>query len=230
MIRENKEKVKLKEIKVRGVIYRLFAESFREPNPIFVMHRELEMLLAELSNIGEIPLPPIPASDPSTEIHSVFGHNLSPDVPPYETHYGRLDVFRSTQKLANLSGFYRAFGLEPQAGDRRPDHLPIELEFISFLCLKEALALEREELENSEISRNARSKFLSEHLCQWIPFFTESLCQKASGSYYAGLSKSLLAFILWDAKSLGIELNVNESETVRKEDPEDYCSSCLGGI
>lgn len=227
---KNEENIKLKEIKTRGVIYRLFAESFREPNPTFLMPSELEMLLAELSNVEEIPLPPMPLSDPNLEMSSVFGHNLSPDVPPYETHYGKLDVFRSTQKLADLSGFYRAFGLEPHQGDRRPDHLPIELEFISFLCLKEALAIEREELPKAEISRNARLKFLSEHLCQWIPFFTQSLSQKSAESYYAGLAQTLLAFILWDAKSLGIELKGLTEESVRKEDQEDYCSSCPGGI
>src|SRR3990172_4946219 len=53
-------------------------------------------------------------SDAALEIaHAAcFGHAVSKDCPPYEAEYGQAHIFEKTQTLADISGFYRAFGLE----------------------------------------------------------------------------------------------------------------------
>lgn len=47
-----------------------------------------------------------------------FGHAVSKDCPPYEAEYGQAHIFEKTQTLADISGFYRAFGLESAAAIR----------------------------------------------------------------------------------------------------------------
>jgi len=67
--------------------------------------------------------------------------------------------------LADIMGFYRAFGMAPR--HERPDHIACELEFLSVLGIKEALALQRGRLQEAHITADARGKFLREHLCCW---------------------------------------------------------------
>src|SRR5262249_3835122 len=78
-----------------------------------------------------------------TEYQRVFGLVLARECPPYETEYhSSAEPFFRSQQLADIAGFYRAFGLETsQAEPERLDHLALELEFLAVLLLKKRLAL-----------------------------------------------------------------------------------------
>jgi len=57
----------------------------------------------------------------------------------YETEYGRERVMAKTNELADLSGFYQAFGLNSDSEEvvhDMADHVSVELEFYSYLILK----------------------------------------------------------------------------------------------
>ena len=75
-----------------------------------------------------------------------FGLVLTRECPPYETEYHpSSEPFFRSQEMADVAGFYRAFGLETaQAARERPDYLGLELEFMAFLLLKKRLALAAE--------------------------------------------------------------------------------------
>ena len=45
----------------------------------------------------------------------VFGHTVHKDYPPLGSHYGQDHMFQSSQHLADISGYYSAFG--PRTGD-----------------------------------------------------------------------------------------------------------------
>ncbi len=65
--------------------------------------------------------------------------------------------------LADLAGRYGAFGFAP--GTEEPaDHLAVECDFVAFLFLKEAYARVRGQAEAAEVTREARARFLVEHV------------------------------------------------------------------
>src|SRR5262245_748672 len=79
----------------------------------------------------------------------VFGMVPPRECPPNETEYSaNSEPFFLAQQMADIAGFYRAFGLEPsQASPERPDHLSVELEFMAVLLMKKRLALTEPETE-----------------------------------------------------------------------------------
>ncbi len=84
-----------------------------------------------------------------------------------ETEYGMAHIFQKSNTLADIAGFYKAFGLERAAGSERPDHLSIEFEFLGFLAAKQYHALNERRTELAEVSRAAEHLFLSEHVGQF---------------------------------------------------------------
>jgi putative dimethyl sulfoxide reductase chaperone len=136
-----------------------------------------------------------------------FGQAVSKDTPPYEAEYGQAHIFQKTQTLADIAGFYRAFGLEIAAGSHeRVDHVSVELEFMHFLCIKEAHALENHHPESRiAVCREAQAKFLREHLCCWAPGLARRLRARAGGTPYAGLGELLASFLASELRALGLE-------------------------
>lgn len=101
----------------------------------------------------------------------VFGLVTSSDCPPYETDYCHWEdpTYRANQ-LADVAGFYRAFGVEPGGAlPDRPDHVAIELEFIAFLYQKSAIALAAGDSEHADLCREAREAFVRDHAGWWMP-------------------------------------------------------------
>ena len=110
-------------------------------------------------------------------------------VPPYESSYTNRTP-AGNQELADVSGFYRAFGFDiANDAQEMPDHISAELEFLAMLCAKEAYALEHAWQEQAEVCRAARREFLAEHLNRWLPAFAERIHAKARAPFYPSLAE-----------------------------------------
>ncbi len=103
------------------------------------------------------------------------------EVPPYEAStdapsgpFGGPNL----HQLADVAGFYRAFGFE--ARGERPDHLSAELEFLALVCLLEARAHLVGNAEQARVCAEARAAFIRDHLRGWIPVFRERVMQRTS--------------------------------------------------
>jgi putative dimethyl sulfoxide reductase chaperone len=90
------------------------------------------------------------------------------DNSPYETEYGRDRPLRKGAELADLAGFYRAFGLDPGTSGEMPDHVAVECEFYAVLELKAQALDARGDAEGSSIVRDAQQKFLADHLGRFV--------------------------------------------------------------
>lgn len=136
-----------------------------------------------------------------------FGHAVSKDCPPYEAEYGQAHIFQKAHTLADVAGFYRAFGLDLAADSHeRADHISVELEFMHFLCLKEAYALRQGHPEEQlALCREAQCKFLRNHLCRWAFGFARRLRAKAGRTLYRELGQLLASFLTAELQALGLK-------------------------
>jgi TorA maturation chaperone TorD len=109
--------------------------------------------------------------------------------------------------MADVAGFYKAFGVEVASEGPRVDHISCELEFMNLLAVKESVALQQEgEGEHAEICRDASRSFLRDHLVRWAPRLGEGLAEaesEASGDpIYAAAGRLLGEFIEFDAAAI----------------------------
>jgi TorA maturation chaperone TorD len=122
----------------------------------------------------------------------IFGHSLSRKTAPYETeHLTNKEIFYKTQCLADLNGYYKAFGLEVRSGERA-DHLAIETEFMMHLIVKEYIAIERiMEEEKIEISRDAQNSFWHDHIIPWVEILGGNVTEESGGELYTSAGRFL---------------------------------------
>lgn len=181
---------------VRSQIYRALALAFRHPDAesAGALAGIAPALVAAAA--GRVPagvrgaLSELAAAVEGADLESLkeqyvetFGHVTVPDCPLYETACGMGDPFLQPQTLADLAGFYRAFGLE-MAGDarERADHLTVELEFMHYLAYREAYALEHHGEERTAVIRDAERRFLEAHLGRWAPVLARAVSARAGGA------------------------------------------------
>lgn len=132
-----------------------------------------------------------------------FTLTTSPDCPTFETAYLCNDPSQQTARMAALNGFYRAFGADT-AGGFRPDDVSVELEFMSFLCRKQAYAIERMGAPRVRQATRAQRMFLTEHLGRWAQALGQRTAAMAQpGRFHAILGNALDAWLERETEILG---------------------------
>ena len=108
-------------------------------------------------------------------------------VSLYETEYGRMRSAGKGHDLADIGGFYQAFGLavDHDGGNEMLDHLAVELEFYALLLLKRAHVQRESDNEGAEIVQDAMAKFLSYHLGAFSSAVARRLTELESTGYAA---------------------------------------------
>ncbi len=189
----------------------------------------LQPLLAHLSD------------DPAAfrrEYDRVFGLVISKECPPYETEYHPAkETFQRSQELADIAGFYRAFGLQPAAAcPERPDHIALECEFMAFLLLKKRLVRATPEpagrCERSEVCGQAERAFFADHLAWWVPAFARGLRRKAEDGLFEAVGQLLGAFIAVERGLLAVPAPRLPVQAALIERPEEQagCTGCTIGL
>ncbi|HXG41461.1 MAG TPA: molecular chaperone TorD family protein [Dehalococcoidia bacterium] len=94
-------------------------------------------------------------------------------VPAYEAsyHVGAQAAGGLELTLADVAGFYRAFGFQTRG--ERPDYLGAQLEFLALLTLKEAHAVLSGSQEGAGLCRRTRAEFARRHVLPWLPALRE---------------------------------------------------------
>ena len=136
-----------------------------------------------------------------------FGHTARGEITPYETEYGNEALFQQPQELGDLMGFYHAFGLSlKREQHERPDHVSCECEFLMFLALKEAYALEQDNREMLAETRKAEKLFLRDHVGRFFPTFVSRLSREDPSGFYGRLGELALRFISAECARLQVSL------------------------
>lgn len=171
----------------------------------------------------------------------IFGLVMTKLCPAYETEYCAWnDTTHRSQELADIAGFYRAFGLGPsRSAPERFDHVSLEVEFVSMLLEKERWATENAEEEHLEVCRNARSAFLRDHASWWLPTFGRLLEKRANllsetGSttaaelrLVAGVAQTLCAWIAAERHFANVMPTRRiVSPNITPQDATDDCGTC----
>ena len=134
---------------------------------------------------------------------ALFGGEVA--VPPYEGSYEG-DPFRHTRQMADVAGFYRAFGAEAHGpAAERVDHAGCELEFLAFLGAKRlALAAEGRD-DDAHTCREIEDLFLRDHLGRWLPAFCRDIAARTSTPFYAALARAGEQVVTGELARRGIE-------------------------
>lgn len=131
----------------------------------------------------------------STEYTRLF-INSYPAVPcpPYESFYVDGGLLAQGSTLRVLRAYVEA-GLRVKARFKDlPDHIALELEFMSILYRAEA----QEEGSVSELRRS----FLRDHLLRWAPRFCDDVLSHARVPLYRGLAYTLKGLMSMEASRL----------------------------
>lgn len=173
----------------RASAYRLLGLLFSYPTDsvagrIFALSRELAS-----SGVSDIELCGYPSLRALTEACleypreslerayiSTFSHICAADCNPTETSYTSKHIFQVTDELADIDAYYRAFGVE--VGGERADHISVEMEFMAYLCTREAAAIKDNNLAKAETDSKAQKVFLERHLGRWVHEFSYLLQRK----------------------------------------------------
>jgi hypothetical protein len=216
----------------RSRVYELLSYAFGEPSDEFIeFAREGGLLASAAECLSEHPVGAAvdirPLTEAAEEIRTAGVDGLAVEYEKltspkmnflYECNYHA--PLTSSVEMADVAGFYRAFGLDFPAD--RPDHVSMELEFMRIVTLKEAKALMDGDGENAGVCISAQKSFLSAHLGRW----SSLLSQMTEGILFYGKAGRFLSN--WIAAELRY-LSVEASELFyhQYEDTEgetsDYC-------
>lgn len=189
-----------------------------------------ERPLADLDPTNVLARLPCSANELNELYEANFGLLGGSKCPPYETEYVPSKyTFQRSNMLADLAGFYGAFGLQPSsANPDRPDHVAVECEFLAQLIHLQWLASQSAELEaqaQAEICQQALHRFLDEHAAWWLPAFAKLLAHQDPGGFYEAVAQFLAAFIAAERGLAGVAPPNQSVEPNPIENP-DECSGC----
>lgn len=211
----------------RSVVYKALAEGFDYPTEDgfgFARHGKVAAILRQAvleAGFGQeteieaaLQLLDDAARDLGTTVRLIdleveFNRLFAPtDVelrcPPFESVIRELGLGEKVNNLADVMGFYRAWGLD--VSDERqefPDNIVTELEFLHFLAYKELNAIQLNEQEHAERTNESQRSFMQDHASLWIGRFCERVAQTTECDWYRGLARFTQAFVAADGARLG---------------------------
>ena len=147
-------------------------------------------------------------TDEATEQMEVEYNDLlrvKPRATPYESFYVDPEGQARGMIAAELETEYANAGLSlsPSLQDM-PDHISVELEFMSFLCGQEVEArATTNEAENVQ-GRIRQRAFLNMHLVRWFPRFARQITDAAPHNLYHLVAAVAYAFLRHDLAYLGL--------------------------
>ncbi len=132
-------------------------------------------------------------------------------APPYGSVYldeGRRVMGDSTMEVIKT---YQKEGLS-RSNDFKdlPDHIAVEMEFISHLIYKEIDALEKSDFNTAWEYMNKQEAFLNTFLRRWVPPFCKKIKEGTDNGFYTALADCVSTFVSYHALPDDIQLLMKE--------------------
>ena len=165
------------------------------------------------------------------------GATVAMDCPPYEMYYSGSQIWQQTQDLADISGMYKAYGIEMEEDSTtsRWDHVAVQLEFLHFMTYKLAYAIENHSEEEQESCISGKKKFLYAHIGRWIKAFSTSVVKKTPEDFYRHAATLASQFIHIEMVKLSVDAEEideymgNEPDYLQRLEGKSAsaCDSCM---
>lgn len=128
-----------------------------------------------------------------------------PHVPPYESAFSeKQSDFGDLWGIATdqVKQIYEAAGFEVELSGPifAPDHIGLELAFMSALCQKETNAIEEKNQVSFLQSRALQRLFLQEHLASWLPALAQAVEPRSPTRFFASVSSIAQKFVNEDQR------------------------------
>lgn len=197
----------------RAATYRLLAAGFAYP-----MGERVSELARQALEVARVPAAPglesglarFAAAAENADAAALAGEYVglfdrAVQCPPYEGAWGPQQITGKAAMLADVAGFYAAFGVAPAEQHAEiEDHVGAELEFMSVLALKEAHALAEDHAEGAAVTREAQATFLAEHLGRWGEAFAARVQALAPPGFYPAAAALLAMWIREECTTLAV--------------------------
>jgi TorA maturation chaperone TorD len=199
---------------LRQVCYRLFASLFLYPEHSrlveiqdaasfltsdgYLFSDEVDYLIRQLADID---------MDNGRSIVNEYNRLflIRPKAPPYETFYTDVEGQLRGLLTAKLEEKYLNAGLaiSPDLNEL-PDHISVELEFMGYLCMKEAEVLQTDDELDANHFRELQVSFMRQHLALWFPKFAQRIKEADPGLIYQYLLPAIYGFLRYELDELGL--------------------------
>ncbi|HBA89545.1 MAG TPA: molecular chaperone TorD [Geobacter sp.] len=196
----------------REDVYRLLAACYYPPTPALFDEKCCDVLAALLSDLApeasaHAAQAAALASDQSIESLAVEHARILVGpfklvAPPYGSFYLDNQTVMGDSTAA-AEAFYRTCGLH-LAEDffELPDHITVELEFLSFLAFSQRQAETIANADESERLAGLQLEFLERFLMPWLKPFTEAIISDGEAPFYQALARCTAAFVTSDHAKL----------------------------
>jgi TorA maturation chaperone TorD len=167
------------------------------------------------------------ASSILAEYTRLFSANLH--CLQYEADYLSRTAEHSVHVIAAIAGIYSTFGVRvADTVGERPDHIAVELDFMSLLAAKEAYASDCNQNANARLCRRAQVHFLNTHLARWGSMFAVNLAEATTSPFYRSMCELLDRFLAAEAAYFKIEIPPLEAPQETNASEKCGCNHCSG--
>jgi TorA maturation chaperone TorD len=126
-------------------------------------------------------------------------------APPYGSCYLEPEKRVMGETTAAVRDYYLAAGLRlDEEFSELPDHMAVELEFLSYLLQRSLMALGEGDAASSSEWTGKRREFLRRFLGGWYDAFCDALCHSADNPFYLALADCLRGVLQRDLLLLGL--------------------------
>jgi len=142
------------------------------------------------------------------EFNDLFAVPLGRYVTPYEAVYRDERVVGEDRVRGLLMGpstlavlqAYREnqFAVNPECPEL-PDHIGVELSFMSLLCGREPHLREAGDMPAVHLLWTRELRFLEDHLLRWVPDFAQRISENARTLFFQGIGQITEEFVRTDA-------------------------------